>query len=256
MEKKIKELILSGSTLNDIYLDLSVSKTMINSVFKSIDYRILFDCDWNYLRIKMEKALFSLHRKYKYVRNKALADLPNCFDYIVYEENEVKLAINILDFKHLTSNGLPIFDKKEYFDSFYVISENERICKKKEIPFLKITILEIIDWPFLVDELRRSLNERDYAETHNKWAEEEYSNLSDLWMCAHENYHHVRASKKCGCYSCGSIFDSQEAILFGQDSSMACPYCKEATLICDFQGFNISSVCMKTIKDFYQDPDD
>ncbi len=64
---------------------------MINEIFREIEYSTLFSFGWNYLRIAMEKALFSLNKKnqYKYKDN-LLGSLYN-FDFIIAIFKALKL---------------------------------------------------------------------------------------------------------------------------------------------------------------------
>ena len=153
-------------------------------------------------------------------------------------------------------DDLPVFDAKEYENNTVLLKKKFDCCKSRGLPLLNLPILEVIDYPFLADEFRNALKDYKYADNHNTWAEEEYIDISNLWMSAYENYKKVRASKKCGCFSCGSVINSEEAILTGQDSSMSCPICRKATLISDFQGFNITYESINIIKEKYKDPND
>ncbi len=219
-----------------------------------IGYSTLAQHDWDYLRIKMEKALFSLHQKYNYYRNVVIDEFT--IDYLIYEEGKPKLAIVILGQEFILCDDFPVFDEKEYEKNTTLLKMKSDYCCCMGLPLLKLPILELNDWPFLADEFRKALKDFEYAKDHNNWAEEEYSDISNIWMCSYENHHKVTASKKCGCFSCGSVIDSREAILCGQDSSMACPICCETTLISDFQGFEIKPESMTIIKEKYKEPED
>ena len=256
MESQIRELILSGSTLNTIYTTIipQPTKELIIETFKNIGFSILAQHGWDYLRINMEKALFSLHRKYNYYRNVAIDGFT--IDYLIHEEGTPKLAIVILGQEFILCDDSPVFDEKEYKENMDLLKMKSDYFDYKGIPLLKLPILELNDWPFLADEFRKALKDFEYARKHNEWAKEEYIEISNLWMCEYENYHQVTASKKCGCFSCGSVIESKDAILVGQDSSMMCPICRKTTLISDFQGFKITPESMTIIKEKYKEPED
>lgn len=256
MENQIIDLILRGNTLSTIYTTVipQPTKKLIVETFRKIDYSILAHHEWDYLRIKIEIALFSLHKRYTYFRNAIIDDV--LFDFLIFEDGVPKLAIIILGQDFLLCDGIPVFDAKEYEKNILSIKMKSDYCKSKGLQLLNLPILEVIDFPFLADEFRNALKDNNYAKKRNVWAEEEYNDISNLWMCGYENYQKVRASKRCGCFSCGSIINSEEAILTGQDSSMSCPNCGEATLISDFQGFKISSEIITFIKEKYKDSED
>lgn len=257
MEKQIGDLILNGNTLSDVYITVTPqpAKKLISETFRKIDNSILANHGWNCLRIKIEKALFSLHRQHHYSRNVNVgADL--FFDYLIYENGVLKFAIVILGQEFLLCDGDPVFDAREYENSVDLLKKKSDYCSLKKLPLLQMPILELIDWPFLADEFRNTLEEIDYVKKHNQWAKNKYLDISNLWMCTYENYYMVRASKKVGCYSCGSLVDPKEAILSGQDDSMACPICSETTLISDFQGFKISQETIAILKEKYKDSED
>ncbi len=255
MENRIRNLILNGTTLSDIYTTITPrpTKELIVKIFKGIGFSILAQHGWDYLRIMMEKSLFSLHRKYNYCRNVIIDDLT--IDYLIYEDGTPKLAIVILGQEFILCDDFPVFDE-EYRKNIALIKMKSDYCDNRGFPLLKLPILELIDWPFLADEFRKALKDIDYAKEHNNWAEEEYIDISNLWMCDYENYHQVTASKKCGCFSCGSVIEANDAILWGQDSSMMCPICNKTTLISDFQGFKITPDTMNIIKEKYKETED
>ncbi len=254
MKEQIKSLILKGESLSTIYNTIKPQpiKKAVNEVFSEIEYRTLYEYGWNYLRIETEKALFSLNKKYRYEYNKTLLDNSYCFDFVVYENEIPKLAIVFLDCRYLLCNGEPLFDKSAYNLNLRTINDKEKICEEKEITLLKLPILELIDFPYLSDEIRKSLENYKYAEKHNKWAEE-YLDISNLYMCTYENYNHAKASEKCGCFGCGLMFDPENTLLLGQDSSAGCPYCRETKILCDFQGFDVTSELITAIKKVYND---
>ena len=256
MESQIRNLILSGYTLSDVYTTVTPqpTKELIVKVFKDIGFSILAQHGWNYLRIQIEKSLFSLNRKYNYCRDVIIDDLT--IDYLIYEEGKPKLAIVILGQEFILCDDFPVFDEKEHMKNIALLKIKSDYFNDKRIPLLKMPILELNDYPFLADEFRKALKDFKYAKEHNDWAEEEYIDISNLWMCEYENYHQVTASKKCGCFSCGSVIESRDAILVGQDSSMMCPICHETTLISDFQGFEITPNTMTIMKEKYKDQEE
>lgn len=257
MENKIRNLILNGDTLSSIYTTTTPhpTKKLINEIFQKINHSILAQHDWDYLRIKIEKAIFSLHRRYHYSRNVNVGE-DFFLDYLICEDSVPRYAIAVLGQEFLLCDDVPVFNNGKYENSVALLEKKSDYCRVKKLPLLKMPILELIDWPFLTDEFRNTLEDFNYAEEHNEWAKDKYSDISNLWMCTYENYYKVRASRIAGCYSCGSLVDPKDAILFGQDDSMACPICCETTLIADFQGFEIIPETMAILKEKYKVPED
>lgn len=245
-ENKIKELILSGHTLNDIYNSQTVTKSLINEVLKSIDRKTLFLHGWNFPRIALENALFSLHRKYQYHKDITLNEESIYFDYVVSEENIPKLAIICLGQEYIINNA-------DYIYNEGLIRKTE-ICKSANLPLLIFPVLEIIDNPFLSTDIREAIRDNSSAEKHNKLSKEEYCNVDSLYVCSSDNYQEVRASSVCGCYNCGSIIkDTSQIKDMSVDEGMACPFCKSFSLITESQGFIIDKEFIKTITEMYNE---
>ncbi len=251
MEKIITRMILSGETLDSIYRKLNVTKKLIGEVFRSIEYSQLMDCGWDYLRIVIEKSLFSLHKKYSYQRNCAVSDFDLAFDYVLFENGIPVLCIDILGYQYMLNDDQPIIDQKEYNQRHSFLKQKDRFCSKHQIPFLELPFCEIIDYPFLADTFRSAIKSIEYAQEHNRESSEEYLDINNIGIISVENHSQIIAAKMCGCYHCGAIFNVRELdkpILYCDDESAICPYCDNDSLVSDFQGVDITPELFKTFK--------
>jgi len=151
MENQICDLILRGDTLSSIYTTIfpQPTKKLINETLRKIGNSILAQYDWDYLRIKVERALFSLHRKYSYFRNAVIDDI--LFDFLIYEDGIPKLAIVILGQDFLLYDDLPVFDAKEYEKNSVLLKKKIDYCASHELPLLTLPISEVIDTRFLAE---------------------------------------------------------------------------------------------------------
>lgn len=248
MENNIRDLILLGNTLNDIYHSLSVTKVEINNVFKAIDRSTLSKCGWDSPRIEIEKVLFSLHSKYCYHKNASFLCDDVVFDYVVFEDNSPILAIVYLGQNYIVCNNIPLCDEGLYNSEIILLNKKIEICKSRKIPLMIIPILEIYDNPYLSSDVRKAVEDGSYAEKHNKEAMKEYLDISAIYACSCDNYYEVKSSVVCGCYNCGAVVNASEIELIGQDYGMACPICKDFSIITDSEGFNITKEFMQKLK--------
>lgn len=246
MEQIIKNLILSGITLNDIYHSSGATKTAINNVFKSINRHTLFKYGWNTPRIRTEKALFSLHRKYEYQRNSFL-DNDVSFDYIIFEENTPKLAIAYLGPYHLVYDSTPVYKQTIYDCAVKNLHKQEETCKTNNVPFFILPFLEALDNPFLAHDFRNSINDFKYASNHNIESKENYLDLFSLHVCHDDNFKDVKSSEICGCCNCGAVLNSTQITVSDQSDSSACPLCGKYSIITESQGFCINEDFMKRL---------
>ena len=259
MENIITKMILSGETLDSIYRKLNVTKKLTVETFKSIPYSRLMQNGWNYLRIVTEKALFSLHKKYSYRRNCAVAGFALPFDYVIFEDGAPVLCIDILGYQYLLDDGVPIIKQEEYDHLISQLKHKELFCGEKHIPFLALPFCGIIEIPALATTLRDAIKSIDYAQEHNVENNDNYLDITDINICSYDNYRQITAANLCGCYHCGAIFkvfEMSEPLSRVYDDSAICPYCETDSLISDFQGFDVTPDLMETLKNAYEKIED
>ena len=62
----------------------------------------------------------------------------------------------------------------------------------------------------------------------------------------------IEQSLKCGCFSCGSIFDATEVEDYIDDGKTAlCPYCSVDSVIGDASGAELNPILLSELKQMY-----
>ncbi len=215
----VKEKLIAGVSLQDIYLQTCASKQLIKELVSQFNYDEIKRIGTKPEKLILERILFGLSPQYTYRKNFNICG--KAFDFVLFFGEEPQLAIDYVNF---------------YFD----LGTNYFQSSGKEwgIPYLKIDFYEIEGYSAL-RVIKKALNDPSYAELHNK--EREYD-----FLCEYAYDHGisdretVENSKFCGCFSCGKIFCAEEIKEFSYNDIAICPFCEEKTVLSDYSGFDIT----------------
>ena len=82
-------------------------------------------------------------------------------------------------------------------------------------------------------------------------SENELLRIHEFSSC---NMQEFEENKKCGCFYCGKIFDSDEITMCISDEdgdTAVCPYCSIDSVIGDGNGFKLTDELLKEMHDFW-----
>jgi hypothetical protein len=76
--------------------------------------------------------------------------------------------------------------------------------------------------------------------------------LEDAHRHSFQNRVEIEQSLKCGCFSCGSIFDATEVEDYIDDGKTAlCPYCSVDSVIGDASGIELNPKLLNELNKMY-----
>ena len=216
----VKERIIKGETLQDIYEKTCATKEIIKNA--------VYDIPHNHY-ISIECALFSLSRKYRYQKNEAF--LNKRLTFSLYKSDEKILNIVYLSREEMKN----ICDYDKYFAN---LSFNDA-------PVLVLDFYEL-NYEYASSIIRKAINDFRYIENHSK-ERSKYIEYEKVLEFCDNNYVCSKKARKCGCFLCGNIFSSQEISkwFFYDDEKKEgyayCPNCENASVIMDSFGCDITT---------------
>ena len=74
----------------------------------------------------------------------------------------------------------------------------------------------------------------------------------EIYKHSCRNHAELKQSLKCGCFSCGSIFDATEVEEYTDDGKTAlCPYCSIDSVIGDASGIELNPMLLNELNQMY-----
>lgn len=74
----------------------------------------------------------------------------------------------------------------------------------------------------------------------------------EIYKHSCRNHAELKQSLKCGCFSCGSIFDATEVEEYTDDGKTAlCPYCSVDSVIGDASGIELNPKLLNELNKMY-----
>ena len=74
----------------------------------------------------------------------------------------------------------------------------------------------------------------------------------EIYKHSCRNHAELKQSLKCGCFSCGSIFDATEVEEYTDDGKTAlCPYCSVDSVIGDASGIELNPKLLNELSKMY-----
>ena len=253
-KNRIKQDILNGVYLSDIYEKSDVTKKQIKEVVRALPYDEMPNDSKE--KLKIETILFGI--KYcRYTRNVSYSDYT--FDFAVYRENDFLFLIDYdagYYYKYLNTNS-EIQEQRR---------AKEEYCRASNIPLLRIDYMEFeeeeTEEHYVSTEIRNAFKNPLTAEEHNIRREAAAISYYIQYVCYHDeeyanidfcgNYEDSITATVGGCYNCGAVF-TPDKIKNRDDYYPKCPYCESQTVIFDSQGFYITEKIMSILSDEYWD---